>query len=147
MKFKEVEIKAAKLEKLNLGLGLLVVVMLLFLLIPLLWSAPTNRPREITMRDEGLDQRRYVNSKFEETTKRLRKMERRIAGLKTDGHDKTGASNENDSERVDKRIQQIEEQFAELKEQVMIDSTVQVEEIQRIALANAKIPAYFSAIV
>ena len=132
MKFNEVEIKAAKLEKLNLGLGLLVVVMLLFLLIPLLWSAPTNRPREITMRDEGLDLRRYVNSKFEETTKRLRKMERRIAGLKTDGHDKTGASNEKDSERADKRIQLTEEEFAEIKQQVMIDSTVQVEEIQRI---------------
>ena len=115
----------------RLGLALLVLLVLLSLLIPLLRPAPTNRPREITMLDEGLDLRRYVNSKFEEATKRLREMERRIAGLKIDGHDKTGASNEKDSERADKRIQQIEEQFAELKEQVMIDSTVQVEEIQR----------------
>ena len=59
-------------------------------------------------------------------------MKRRIAELKIDGHDKTEASNEKDSERADKRIQQIEEQFAELKEQVMIDSTVQVEGIQRM---------------
>ena len=116
----------------RLGLALLVLLVLLSLLIPLLRPAPTNRQREITMLDEGLDLRRYVNSKFEEATKRLREMERRIAGLKIDGHDKTGASNEKDSERVDKRIQQIEEQFAELKEQVRIDSTVQVEEIQRM---------------
>ena len=116
----------------KLGLALLVLLVLLSLLIPLLRPAPTNRQREITMRNEGLDLRRYVNSKFEEATKRLREMERRIAGLKIDGQDKTGASNEKDSERADKRIQQIEEQFAELKEQVMIDSTVQVEEIQRI---------------
>ena len=72
------------------------------------------------MLDEGLDLRRYVNSKFEESTKRLREMERQIAGLKIDGYDKTEASNETDSERADKRIQQIEEQFAELKEQVLI---------------------------
>ena len=120
----------------RLGLALLVLLVLLSLLIPLLRPAPTNRPREITMLDEGLDLRRYVNSKFEETTKRLREMERRIAGLKIGGHDKTGASNEKDSERVDKRIQQIEEQFAELKEQVMIDNTVQVEEIQRMVEAK-----------
>ena len=116
----------------KLGLALLVLLVLLSLLIPLLRPASANRPREITMLDEELDLRRYVNSKFEESTKRLREMERRIAGLKIDGYDKTGASNEKDSERVDKRIQQIEEQFAELKEQVMIDSTVQVEEIQRM---------------
>ena len=116
----------------RLGLVLLVLLVLLSLLIPLLRPAPTNRPREITMLDEGLDLRRYVNSKFEESTKRLREMERRIAELKIDGYDKTEASNEKDSERADKRIQQIEEQFAELKEQVMIDSTVQVEEIQRL---------------
>ena len=116
----------------RLGLALLVLLVLFSLLIPLLRPEPTNRQREITMLDEGLDLRRYVNSKFEESTKRLREMERRIAGLKIDGQDKTGASNEKESERADKRIQQIEEQFAELKEQVMIDSTVQVEEIQRI---------------
>ena len=116
----------------RLGLVLLVLLVLLSLLIPLLRPAPTNRQREITMLDESLDLRRYVNSKFEESTKRLREIERRIAGLKTDGHDKTGAFNEKDSERAGKRIQQIEEQFAEIKEQVMIDSTVQVEEIQRM---------------
>ena len=116
----------------RLGLALLVLLVLLSLLIPLFRPAPTNRPWEITMLDEGLELRRYVNSKFEESTKRLREMERQIAELKIDGYDKTEASNENDSERADKRIQQIEEQFAELKEQVMIDSTVQVEEIQRM---------------
>ena len=116
----------------RLGLALLVLLVLLSLLIPLLRPAPTNRPREITMLEEGLDLRHYVNSKFEESTKRLREMERRIAGLKIDGYDKTEASNEKDSERADKRIQQIEEQFAELKEQVMIDSTVQVENIHRM---------------
>ena len=116
----------------RLGLVLLVLLVLFSLLIPLLRPTPTNRQREITMLDEGLDLRRYVNSKFEESTKRRKEMERRIAGLKIDGHDKTGASNEKDSERADKRIQQIAEQFAELKEQVRIDSTVQVEEIQRM---------------
>ena len=116
----------------RLGLALLVLLVLLSLIIPLLRPAPTNRPREITMLDEGLDLRRYVNSKFEETTKRLREIERQITELKIDVCDKTEASNEKDSERADKRIQQIEEQFAELKEQVMIDSTVQVEEIQRM---------------
>ena len=116
----------------RLKLALLVLLVLFSLLIPLLRPAITNRQKEITMLDEGLDLRHYVNSKFEEATKRLREMERRTAGLKIDGHDKTGASNEKDSERADKRIQQIEEQFAELKEQVMIDSTVQVEEIQRM---------------
>ena len=116
----------------RLGLALLVLLVLLSLLIPLLRPAPANRQREITMLDESLDLRRYVNSKFEEATKRLREMERRIAGLKIGGNGKIGASYEKDSERADKRIQQIEEQFAELKEQVMIDSTVQVEEIQRM---------------
>ena len=114
----------------RLGLALLVLLVLLSLLIPLLRPTPKNRQREITMLDEGLDLRRYVNSKFEESTKRLREMERRIAELKIDGYDKTGVSNEKDSERADKRIQQIEEQFAELKDQVMLDNTVQVEEIQ-----------------
>ena len=116
----------------RLGLALLVLLVLLSLLIPLLRPAPTNRPREITMLDESLELRRYVNSKFEESTKRLREIERQITELKIDVYDKTGASNENDSERANKKIQQIEEQFAEFKKQVRIDSTVQVEEIQRL---------------
>ena len=74
----------------RLRLFLLALLVSVSLLLPLIWGRATNKPREISMLDEGLDLRRYMNNKFEEIAKRFQDVEEDLSGLKLDDRAKTG---------------------------------------------------------
>ncbi|GFS14779.1 hypothetical protein ElyMa_004915900 [Elysia marginata] len=104
-----------------LALSMLILVIALFVL-PYFLSVPAYNRKEITALDKSQELRRYVEVKFEQTTRRIQDIENQLTGIKIHGHMKKEnheKGNQNDSLNAAKVTQDVLELFTELKEQLL----------------------------
>ncbi|GFS10332.1 hypothetical protein ElyMa_001320800 [Elysia marginata] len=103
------------------AVSMLILVFALFVL-PYFMSDSANNRKEITALHKSQELRRYVEVKFEQTTKRIQDIEKQLTGIKILGHMKKEnheKGNQNDSLNVAKVKQDVVELFAELKDQLL----------------------------
>ncbi|KAK3761447.1 hypothetical protein RRG08_012804 [Elysia crispata] len=121
-------------RKRNLLLMLFLLLLLLLPLLSSLWPVTSNSRKEITALDVRSDLRRYVDLKLELAVKRIRKIEKHLAGLNILDVMKSQKSkkvNQTDHKNVSKIRLEMVDQITELKERLLNETAKLTKDIRK----------------
>ena len=121
-------------RKRNLLLMLFLLLLLLLPLLSSLWPVTSNSRKEITALDVRSDLRRYVDLKLELAVKRIRKIEKHLAGLNILDVMKSQKSkkvNQTDHKNVSKIRLEMVDQITELKERLLNETAKLTKDIKK----------------